>query len=191
MAHPGVHPAYYSKEGPNDKKIFHDYYRWMAYLILFQALVFYIPRFLWKSLEAGKLEAIREYVKTLPDQKSKGKVMTYLLNNKKEVEIPTLSDTFFWSLFFCEVLNLVAALGQMFLMDAFVGNTLLPNIKHIHQVFSPSLRATEVESFIKAFPRVTKCTFSLYGPSGSIVTYDAICILAYNALIEKIVVLLW
>ena len=41
------------------------------------------------------------------------------------------------------------------------------------------------------FPKVTKCTFHMYGPSGTIQRHDALCILALNIISEKIFVFLW
>lgn len=47
------------------------------------------------------------------------------------------------------------------------------------------------DPMITVFPRITKCTFQKYGPSGTIETHDAICVLALNILNEKIFVFLW
>ena len=41
------------------------------------------------------------------------------------------------------------------------------------------------------FPKVTKCTFHTYGPSGTINRHDSLCILALNIINEKIYVFLW
>ena len=41
------------------------------------------------------------------------------------------------------------------------------------------------------FPKVTKCTFHKYGPSGTITQHDGLCILALNIINEKIFVFLW
>ena len=41
------------------------------------------------------------------------------------------------------------------------------------------------------FPKVTKCTFHKYGPSGTITRHDGLCILALNIINEKIYVFLW
>ena len=41
------------------------------------------------------------------------------------------------------------------------------------------------------FPRVTKCSFYKYGPSGTVQTHDAICVLPVNIVNEKIYVFLW
>lgn len=41
------------------------------------------------------------------------------------------------------------------------------------------------------FPRLSKCNFFKYGPSGTIQNVDAMCILTQNVLNEKIYLLLW
>ena len=41
------------------------------------------------------------------------------------------------------------------------------------------------------FPKVTKCTFHKYGPSGTITKHDGLCVLALNIINEKIYVFLW
>ena len=43
----------------------------------------------------------------------------------------------------------------------------------------------------RVFPRVTKCTFRKYGPSGTIQRHDAQCVLPINIINEKIYVFLW
>ena len=41
------------------------------------------------------------------------------------------------------------------------------------------------------FPKVTKCTFNKYGPSGTVERTDHLCVLAINIINEKIYVFLW
>ena len=43
----------------------------------------------------------------------------------------------------------------------------------------------------RVFPRVTKCTFRKYGPSGTIQRHDAQCVLPINIINEKIYVFLY
>jgi len=43
----------------------------------------------------------------------------------------------------------------------------------------------------QVFPKVTKCTFRRYGPSGSIQTIDGMCILSQNNVNEKMYIILW
>lgn len=41
------------------------------------------------------------------------------------------------------------------------------------------------------FPRVAKCTYKSYGPSGSSQIFDALCLLPLNVLNQKIFVIIW
>jgi len=43
----------------------------------------------------------------------------------------------------------------------------------------------------RVFPKVTKCTFHKYGPSGSVQKFDGLCVLPLNIVNEKIYVFLW
>nr|CAD7569161.1 unnamed protein product [Timema californicum] len=41
------------------------------------------------------------------------------------------------------------------------------------------------------FPKVTKCTFHKFGPSGSIQNHEALCVMGLNVVNEKIYTVLW
>ena len=41
------------------------------------------------------------------------------------------------------------------------------------------------------FPKITKCTFYKYGPSGTIESRDAVCVMTLNIINEKIYTVLW
>ena len=45
---------------------------------------------------------------------------------------------------------------------------------------------TRTDPLTKVFPRVTKCDWHHYGPSGSIQKVDALCVLAVNIINEKV-----
>jgi innexin len=45
-----------AKEDRYDQK----YYQWMVFVFIIQALVFYIPSYLWSIWEAGRLEMLCE-----------------------------------------------------------------------------------------------------------------------------------
>ncbi len=48
-----------------------------------------------------------------------------------------------------------------------------------------------IDPMSRVFPRVTKCTFRKFGPSGTIQRHDAQCVLPINIINEKIYVFLW
>lgn len=46
-------------------------------------------------------------------------------------------------------------------------------------------------SFPQVFPKVTKCLFKMYGPSGTLQRLDAFCVLPVNIFNEKFFLFLW
>ena len=49
----------------------------------------------------------------------------------------------------------------------------------------PSLRKDPLNS---VFPKVAKCTFNKFGPSGTIEKFDGLCILSLNIINEKVTI---
>ena len=47
------------------------------------------------------------------------------------------------------------------------------------------------DPMVKIFPKVTKCTFHKYGPSGTVEKRDGLCVLPLNIINEKIFIFLW
>ena len=47
------------------------------------------------------------------------------------------------------------------------------------------------DPMVKIFPKVTKCTFHKYGPSGTVEKKDGLCVLPLNIINEKIFIFLW
>lgn len=50
---------------------------------------------------------------------------------------------------------------------------------------------SDIDILDEVFPKVTKCDFFKYGPSGSIQKLDALCVMALNIVNEKIYLVLW
>jgi len=48
-----------------------------------------------------------------------------------------------------------------------------------------------IDPMTRVFPRMTKCIFHKFGPSGSIERFDALCVLSRNILSEKMFAFLW
>merc|ERR1712129_256882 len=92
--------------------------------------------------------------------------------------------------FGCEVLNFVNVLGQMFFMDLFLGG-------EFTTYGSDVIAMTDLEQeqrtdpLSRVFPKVTKCTFHKFGPSGTVQKFDGLCVLPLNIINEKIYVFLW
>lgn len=78
----------------------------------------------------------------------------------------------------------------MVIIDSFLGGTFMTYGMDVLQ-FTSMDQEHRTDPMIDIFPRVTKCTFHKFGPSGSIVNHDALCVLALNILNEKIYIFLW
>jgi len=92
--------------------------------------------------------------------------------------------------FLCDLMNFANVIFQMYFIDVFLGGVFLAygtNVLHWSEM-EPEERT---DPLIEVFPRLTKCTFHKYGPSGTIEKHDAMCLLALNIWSEKVYVFLW
>merc|ERR1711884_291621 len=92
--------------------------------------------------------------------------------------------------FLCELLTLVNVVGQIYFTDRFLGYQFTTYGLDVVKMttMDPEDRADPMNV---VFPKVTKCTFHTYGPSGTVARHDGLCILALNIINEKIFVFLW
>jgi len=92
--------------------------------------------------------------------------------------------------FLCELLTLVNVVGQIYFTDRFLGYQFTTYGLDVVKMttMDPEDRADPMNV---VFPKVTKCTFHMYGPSGTVTRHDGLCILALNIINEKIFVFLW
>ncbi|CAH2231976.1 jg4037 [Pararge aegeria aegeria] len=87
--------------------------------------------------------------------------------------------------------------GQIFLLDLFLGGAFrnygaaVAAFTHIPKVPNNFLDYELVNPMDQYFPKLTKCWFRSYGPSGSMQHKDRLCVLPLNIVNEKIFVFLW
>lgn len=158
-------------------------------MLLFQAILFYTPRWLWKSWEGGKIHALMMDLDigicSDIEKKQKKKLMIdYLWENLR------FHNWWAYKYYLCELLALLNVIGQMFLMNRFFDGAFLTFGVDVLS-FVDADDEERVDPMILVFPRMTKCTFYKYGHSGEIERLDAICILPLNVVNEKIYVFLW
>uniref|UniRef100_A0A224XSQ0 Innexin n=2 Tax=Panstrongylus TaxID=65342 RepID=A0A224XSQ0_9HEMI len=184
-----VQPGVASHVEGEDEVKYHKYYQWVCFVLFFQAILFYIPRYLWKTWEGGRIKmlvldlncpVISEDCK----EDRKKLLVDYFTSN--------LHTQNFYAIrfFICEVLNFVNVLAQIYFMDFFLDG-------EFTTYGSDVVRFTEMEPeeredpMARVFPKVTKCTFYKYGPSGTVQRFDGLCVLPLNIVNEKIYVFLW
>uniref|UniRef100_A0A2P2I1N6 Innexin n=1 Tax=Hirondellea gigas TaxID=1518452 RepID=A0A2P2I1N6_9CRUS len=184
LPYPGVGPG---MEG--DEVVYHAYYQWVPFMLFLQGLFFYVPHWLWKTWEGGKMNSIAAGlsapIMSPEDRKTR---ITHL---KSYICMSLHSHNMYASKFFiCEILNFINVLGQMYFLNKFLGGLFLTYGMDVIN-FTEQNQSQRSDPMIVVFPRVTKCSFEMFGPSGSIVTHDLMCILALNVINEKIYVFLW
>ena len=182
--HVGVGPKQTS-----DTVKYHAYYQWVCFVLFLQALMFYTPRFLWQSWEGGKAKMlVMELNCPIVDDGAK--------NDRKKLLVEYLTcnmhnhTMYALKFFFCEVLNFVNAVGQIFFINYFLDYEFSTYGIRVFE-FAQSASETRTDPMALVFPKVTKCTFNTFGSSGSVQTLDAICVLPLNIVNEKVYVILW
>ncbi len=115
VPYPGV-----DKTTPNEKKVYHAYYQWVCFVLFFQALLFYVPRYFWKAFEGGRMKGLIMGLNSpicSEDTKTQNRALLveYLHRNLNN------HNTLFIIYTIAEVLNLLNVILQMVIMDRFLG----------------------------------------------------------------------
>jgi len=114
VPYPGIR-----EERKGDTVKYHKYYQWVCCVLFFQALIFYIPRYLWKKWEAGKMACLVHDLNCpiIPeDTKNERKklLVDYLETNLHKHKFYAIR------FFICELLNNINLVGQMYFVDYFL-----------------------------------------------------------------------
>ncbi|KAF2358629.1 Innexin, partial [Trinorchestia longiramus] len=195
MPYPGV--------GPNtveDSVTYHTYYQWVPWVLVAQGTMFYLPHLIWKNWEGGLFRSIIQnlsIVDFLSADKS-GKSISNYFNRQNQYEALSvyLTDSLHthkgWSsrFIFCEFLNLLVTILTMFFTNFFLGGEFFTyGFKVVSMTnMDPENRT---DPMAQVFPTMGKCSFRMYGPSGTIEKRDIMCLLPTNIANEKVYVLLW
>lgn len=75
--------------------------------------------------------------------------------------------TYYSKFIFCEFLNLVNAIAQIFFIDFFLGGMFSEHGTSVWDI-SGEDSYSRYDPMALVFPKVTKCTFHKFGPSGTI-----------------------
>ena len=187
IAYPGV--ANSEKANESKPRVYHAYYQWVLFVLLFQALLFWIPRLIWKSIEKDQIKNLmldleKHTLKQEEREKKCGVLSSHLFDNRIYQ-----GYLIFWYLM-VEICNLLNVIGQMHMIHRFLGGKFWEyGIKFLSE--NPNDDPIGFDSLMEVFPRMTKCTFHMYGPSGDVMKNDAFCLLSVNILNEKIFLIIW
>lgn len=186
----GTDVANHGLGNDNGEKLYHSYYQWVPFMLFFQGMCFYVPHMIWKNWEDGKMRMITEGLRGVltispRERTARQSRLVYYINRSLKMH-----NNYAFGYFFCEMLNFLNVIVNIVMMDRFLGGAFF---SYGTRVLNLSNQDQEYRSdpMVEVFPRVTKCLFHKYGPSGSLQKHDAMCILAVNIINEKIYIFLW
>ncbi|GJQ72035.1 hypothetical protein Trydic_g3137 [Trypoxylus dichotomus] len=145
------------------------YYQWVCLVFCFQALLFYIPRYLWKTWEGGRLRLLAKdlggpLIPSSWNKENKERLISYMLSGNYSHNVYALRFAF------CELLNFVNVICQILLMDWFLTGQFTG-----YGIAIATYNG--INPMTAVFPKLTKCTYYRFGPSGTIENRDAIYLL--------------
>jgi len=169
----------------------HKYYQWVVFVLVLQAGGFYLPRLLWKTAEGGVMKLLTAGLTDIDSfmDQDRRKEGVQLIASYYNVT-PSRRGTYFMKFVFCELLNLINVVAQIYFTDMFLGYQFTKFGRDVFAVSEQDLH-TRVDPMDKVFPKVAKCQFSKYGPSGSVQNHDALCVLPLNIINEKIYIFIY
>ncbi|XP_054712721.1 innexin inx2-like [Uloborus diversus] len=184
VPYPGV-----DKYVEGEERVYHAYYQWVCFVLFFQALLFFLPRYLWRNTERHYIKnLVMEYNSPVVSASSKSETTKLLVNYLHE---STGYHTFYGTMYnIVVIMNFVNVVGQIYLVDRFLGGEFTTYGSEVLS-FTEWDYTLRYDPMIKVFPRMAKCTFHRYGSSGDIMKYDAMCLIPINILNEKIYIFLW
>lgn len=196
---PGIGP-FDSQEEPIKR---HAYYQWVPFVLFGQALCFYVPHVLWKTWEGGRIKALvfdlkvvglTRFLKCQSLEKAKLNLPSLKQAESRVRDIRrTMVDRMrinrSWGahLVLAEALNLMNVVLQIHLTNRFLGGAFYSLGPKVWQ----ERWRDQMDALDVVFPKVTKCHFHKFGPSGSLQIHDTLCVMALNIVNEKIYTILW
>ncbi|KAG8270725.1 Structural component of gap junctions protein, partial [Homalodisca vitripennis] len=157
----------------------HSYHDWLVIVLCIEVFLFWTPRYIWKSLESGRMENLISNFRLPNFDKNlwKRKTVNYFTSVRNQP--PSL---YVYAYIYCEILNLANVLLQMFLMDHFLGAVFTTHGLDILSVITTP-REDRVDAMASAFPTHGLWKFRDLG--------YWMCHLRFNYVSEKTLVLLW
>merc|ERR1712168_230328 len=167
------------------------FYQWVVFVLTLQAGMFYIPRLLWKTAEGGVMKLITSGLRDIDAFMNKGTRSDGVELIAKYYNIRhSRRGTYFMKFVTCEIINFINVIGQIYLTDMFLGYQFTKYGRDVFSISEGDLNQRN-DPLNEVFPKVTKCSFHKYGPSGTIQKHDALCVLPLNIINEKIYIFLY
>lgn len=166
------------------------YYRWFPLILLFQAILAYVPSWLWNTLRDKRLHETVSNIKDPQKQHNRRKLLIINLANDLFTEM--IQKRYAKPFFFCEFLNVVFFILNVVCTDMmFQNHFLMFGFAEIGMRFNKS--AGNSLDYSEMFPTFARCSVPLITKATSYggKREEAVCIISYNLLCESIFMFLW
>ena len=165
------------------------WYQWVIFVVFLQAVLCYLPHYLWKIWEGNKISLLiqdldRPTLDTEGEEtrEKRRSIVSYLYRASKT------HNVYVSKFVFCEFLNLANVIGQLYFMNFFFDGTFFDfGLK----VIRSETQEETVQKMSNVFPKIAKCNLTDYGPSGTIQRKDTWCVLPMNNFNGKFYIFLW
>ncbi|CAB3366726.1 Hypothetical predicted protein [Cloeon dipterum] len=172
----------------NGSEIKHDYYQWVTLTLIAQAALTYLPTFLWKVWEGGRIKSLTLGLQSacipleeLPQRKAQ--IKQFLIKGLG------LQRLYLFRFAFCDCLNVCVVFIQLYFINLMVGDLFTIGFDFFQVLGSNPLQRSDRMAFI--FPTMSKCLVPKVGPSGREESRDFLCVLPFNLINEKMYTVLW
>lgn len=187
LADPDLLHGRSEEQGPLTR---HAYYQWVALVLSLQTLALRCTPYLW----CGVVNQTRftTIIRQITDEKrarqpghaAYQKSVGYMASS-----IGQHKSYAIWMLLF-EILGWCISLANLFFTNAFLGGSFFSYGGNAYSYIFSDPR--DINNPInQVFPKITKCFWRKFGTSGTIETYDSLCVLPQNIVNEKTYLILW
>ena len=167
-------------EGENGKKTYHAWYKWVSLTLIGQALLFYLPHYIWKLAEGGRIGRMVKGRDDDDEPESK--------EDKRRAAVQYFiqrlgtHNSYIAKYVACEVLNFINVLFQIYFMNWFLNNQFKTfGFEVIQMLNLATLPSGDGNALTSTFPRYLKCTYTKsFGVTGSIDIKDGYCYASIN-----------
>ncbi|AAS79822.1 innexin Vnx-d5.2 [Ichnoviriform fugitivi] len=180
----------FSGDTAEDKLKVYSYYQWISIVLVLKATLLYIPHYIWKCWEGGKIQSLAGEldVAVLSEDTLNRRVTSlvdYLFSQLHS------HNRYAYQYMTCELLNVITIVAQIWLMNVFIGKDFhLYGIEVIafNQQQGKESRLNPME---RLFPTITMCTYKKNVTNGIVENINGICLLTQNSANQKMFVFLW
>jgi len=175
---------------PDESLERHAYYQWVPLVLALQTFALYSPKWVWKEvLDRKKFATVLEELhKYMIDEEDK--VRRIRLSARYMASAINTNTPYALKFLLCEVIAFFVALANLFFTNAFVGGAFFDYGRGALSYVLGDVEDMD-NPLNNVFPKVSKCMWRKFGASGTIETYDALCVLPRNIVNEKTYILLW